>query len=65
MSANNLLRIRKEGSTYTAYDCSVDYDGDVIYPAAFVANSLEEAVKSAESYCKDNLVEFGYTFENL
>jgi hypothetical protein len=68
MSADNYLAIRKEkDGKFRAYDLSASchYNDKMCKHSVFEANTIEEAVRKAQQYCWDNIVEYGYNFINL
>ncbi len=65
MSANNTLRIfKEEDGKFRAYDECIEV-GSTCGRSVFVAETVEEAVKKAQDYMCEEVVEFGYRFVNL
>ena len=64
MSADNYLVVVREGKMYDVYEECASTDERLEYP--LVENvSLKEAVKWAEQYCRDNIVEYGIRFRGV
>lgn len=72
MSADNWLAVVLKNGKYYAYDLSVscEYSLRKIKKmpgknAQFISDTLEGALCEAEDYCRENMVEYGYSFLNL
>jgi hypothetical protein len=68
MSEDNYLAIRKEkDNKFRAYDLSAscDHSDKACKHSVFEADTVEEAVKKAQDYCWNNMVEYGFNFINL
>lgn len=67
MSADNILIILQKKNRWRGYDVSAsddDYKRDLKKSQIkFEAYSLEDAIKKAQIYCDDNLVEYNYRIE--
>ena len=64
MSGENILKISKgKDGKYRGYDTFVETEEGGKW--VFEVETLKEAVKKAEEYCRDNPVEHNYTFVGI
>ena len=67
MSTNNQLHIIKEGKKYNIYENHC-VDNDFIPSKEDLLEtktSLKKAIKFANQYCSENIVEYGYSVEGI
>ncbi len=67
MSSNNQIIIRKEKKEFIVYidEC---VDNEFKFPKSSIigkSKDLEEAIKIANKYMQENLVEYGISFANI
>ncbi len=58
MSANNYLYICRDGTKYLTEECDADTNGAYSTPFS-PTDTLEDAVRAANEYMKENEVEYG------